>query len=83
MTILPMTNPDELGAVAQRILEKALENSETRALIDQLLEDPEAGNKRKLFGTAFCMGAASALGEMMKGHVVQVDNEPRAGYGDS
>lgn len=69
--ILPMRNPDEFGKVAETILERALENPEARAVIDALIEDPKP-TRKELFHTAFAMGVASALGEMIQGNVVQI-----------
>ena len=71
MIILPMTSPDDLGEIAQYILKKAVENPETRVLIEELINDPKP-TRKQLFGTAFAMGASSALGEMMQGHIVQI-----------
>jgi len=76
MIILPMTNEVELGEVAARILEKAIENPETRAVLEQLINDKKA-SRRELFCTAFVMGAGSALAEIMMGHVVQVGSGPQ------
>jgi uncharacterized membrane protein YjjP (DUF1212 family) len=81
MIIIPMTNVEEVQKVAQRILEKAVENPETRAVIERLIQDDKEANRRTLFCTAFAMGAGSALAEMMQGHVVQVGSEPES-YSD-
>lgn len=80
ITILPISSPDELGAVAERIMAKALANPDARELIEQLLKDPQATPKA-LFDTAFTMGIAAALGEIIQGHIVGIGTGPA--YSDS
>lgn len=69
MRILPLTNPDELNEVAATILRNNLMDPQREQLIEQLIADPQA-DRRALVHTAFAIGAAAALKEVMEGHVI-------------
>jgi hypothetical protein len=69
--VLPIRNPDDLQEVAATILRNALADPRAAEVIEQMIADQQA-NRRELVHTAFAMGAITALGEVMAGHVIGV-----------
>jgi hypothetical protein len=65
MRVLPINNPDELGEVAETILRNSLRDPQADQLIEALIADPEV-TRLQLVHTAFAMGAAAALGEVIQ-----------------